>query len=152
MKKSYFIILFIPLGFFIYAMDFSNPWLTDFELAKKESKASGKPILLYFSGSDWCGICIKLKKTLFEDENFQKYASDNLILMQADFPRMKKNQQEEETKKQNESLAEKYNAEGIFPHLFLINAEGKILKEWQGDPQVKPEIFIEQLKKVNQHL
>jgi thioredoxin-related protein len=152
MKKSYFLVLIIPLAWFVYAMNFSNPWLTDFELAKKEAKESGKPILLYFSGSDWCGICIKLKKDFFEDESFKKYASDNLILVQADFPRMKKNQLNENEKKQNESLAEKYNAEGIFPHLLLLNPEGKVLKEWLGDPQVKPEAFIEQLKKCNQHL
>jgi thioredoxin-related protein len=152
MKKIYFIVLLIPIALFIYAMNFSNPWLKDFELAKKESKESGKPILLYFSGSDWCGICIKLKRDLFETQTFEKYASDNLILMQADFPRMKKNQLDEKEKKQNELLADKYNSQGVFPHLLLLNSEGKVLKEWLGDPKVKPEGFIEQLKKCKQPL
>jgi thioredoxin-related protein len=149
MKKIYFILLFIPMGWLMYSMDFSNPWITDFELAKMESRESGKPILLYFSGSDWCGICIKLKKNLFESEPFLKY-SENLVLMQADFPRMKKHQPEEKIKMQNEKLAEKYNAEGVFPHLLLLNAEGKVLKEWVGDPSLTPEGFIEQLKKCSQ--
>jgi thioredoxin-related protein len=152
MRKIYFIVLLIPCAWIVYAMNFSNPWINDFELAKKESKESGKPILLYFSGSDWCGVCIKLKKDLFEDEAFIKYSENNLVLMQADFPRLKKNQPEEKVKHQNDELADKYNKEGVFPHLLLLNSEGKVLKNWIGNPDLTPQQFIEELKKCHQPL
>jgi thioredoxin-related protein len=145
MRKAYLLLLLIPFGSFIYFMDFSNPWLTDFETASKEAKESGKPILLYFSGSDWCGNCIKLKKEVLENGDFKDYASGHLILMQADFPRMKKNQPGEAIKKQNELLAEKYNSGGVFPRLILLNPEGKIIKTWDGY-NTKPDVFINQLK------
>jgi thioredoxin-related protein len=147
MKKILFIIALIPVGFLLYNMNFSTPWLTDYEVAKKESKESGKSILLYFSGSDWCTNCMKLKKDILETEAFKGYAEEHLILMMADFPRMKKNKLDDKVIKQNEGLAEKYNPSGILPYMFLLNSEGKVLKEWKGNPNVKPEVFVEQMRK-----
>ncbi|MFL5729482.1 MAG: thioredoxin family protein, partial [Cytophagaceae bacterium] len=146
MKKAYFLLLLLPLGSFIYFMDFSDSWPNNFEAAQRESKVSGEPILLYFSGSDWCGTCMQLKKQVLDSETFQNYASENLILMQADFPRQKKNQLSNELKKQNETLAEKYNSNGIFPRLLLLSPDGKVLKDWQGYTGMKAETFINQLK------
>jgi thioredoxin-related protein len=147
MKKIFLIVFLVTIGFLLYDMNFSTPWLTDFEMAKKQSKESGKPILLYFSGSDWCTICIKMKKTILETETFQKYAEENLVLMVADFPRTKKNKLDPNIKKQNEELAEKYNQEGKFPYIILMNPDGKILKEWTGYSNATPEQFVDQLKK-----
>jgi thioredoxin-related protein len=146
MKKIYLFLLLIPLGSFIYYISSTESWLINFEEAKQESKQTGKPILLYFSGSDWCGPCIKLKKEMFDSETFKEYASSHLILMQADFPRTKKNQPDKSTMAQNEALAEKYNTGGVFPRVLLLNGEGKVLKEWNGYINEKPEVFIEHLK------
>lgn len=65
-------------------------WLTDFNKAKIIAKEDNKLILLNFSGSDWCGPCIKLKRDYFGSQTFMDMASEKLVLVNADFPRKKK--------------------------------------------------------------
>lgn len=125
--------LFVTL-FSIFAL-FSLGWGLDMEQAKTEAKAEHKLILLYFSGSDWCGPCIKLKKDIYESEEFGAFANEYLVLVKADFPRQKKNQLDKKQTQHNEALAEKYNNKGKFPFSVLINADGKVLKEWDGYPK-----------------
>lgn len=125
--------LFVTL-FSIFAL-FSPGWGLDMEQAKTEAKAEHKLILLYFSGSDWCGPCIKLKKDIYESEEFGAFANKHLVLVKADFPRQKKNQLDKKQTQHNEALAEKYNNKGKFPFSVLINADGKVLKEWDGYPK-----------------
>jgi thioredoxin-related protein len=109
-------------------------WGGDFEKAKAEATQNHKYILLNFCGSDWCGPCIKLKKDIFESADFEKFASENLVLVRADFPRLKKNQLDAKQTSHNEALAEKYNNQGKFPLTVLIDANGKVVKEWDGYP------------------
>ena len=71
-------------------------WETDFENAKKIAKEKNELILLNFSGSDWCGPCIMLRKDYLESDAFQDMAKGNLVMVNADFPRKKKNQQSAE--------------------------------------------------------
>lgn len=97
-------------------------------LAKKENKL----ILMRFSGSDWCGPCIMIKKTIFDASEFVSFANNKLVLLNADFPRQKKNQLSKEQQAWNEKLAEKYNQQGLFPFIVLTDADGNILKEWDG--------------------
>jgi thioredoxin-related protein len=120
----------------IFALFFmaDSPWKTDFVFAQKAAKENSKLVLLYFSGSDWCGPCIKLKKDVLEKESFLTFAQNCLFLVRADFPRAKKNQLATELKMANEALAEKYNAKGKFPLTVLINGDGKVLKQWEGFP------------------
>ena len=110
----------------------SSVWQTDFQKAQTEATTQKKYILLNFSGSDWCGPCIKLKKEILDSEEFLKYADEKLVLVRADFPRLKKNRLSPEQTKQNETLAEKYNPEGKFPLTVLIDASGKTVKSWEG--------------------
>lgn len=98
-------------------------WLTDFELAKKTAAEKKLPILADFSGSDWCGWCLKLDREVFSKKEFKEYAGKNLVLFLADFPRRKK--QDDKLKKQNSDLAEKYSVQG-FPTVLLMDAEGKV--------------------------
>lgn len=107
-------------------------WILDFNTAKSEAVTEKKMILLNFSGSDWCGPCIKLKKEVFESAEFKEYAADHLVLVRADFPRQKKNQLSKEQTTRNETLAEQYNPKGIFPLTVLIDPNGKVVKEWEG--------------------
>ena len=81
-------------------------WLTDFEQAKKLATEKNECILLNFSGSDWCGPCIRMKKEIFESTDFKSFADEHLVLVNADFPRGKKRQLSKITEKQNESLAD----------------------------------------------
>lgn len=110
-------------------------WGGDFEKARTEATQNNKYILLNFCGSDWCGPCIKLKKDIFESEDFQQYADGHLVLVRADFPRQKKNQLDAKQTAHNEALAEKYNPQGKFPFTLLLDANGKVLKEWDGYPK-----------------
>jgi thioredoxin-related protein len=121
-------------------------WVTDFNTAKQEATQQNKAILISFSGSDWCGPCIRMEKEIFESAAFVHYASDNLVLVKADFPRERKNQLSKDQEARNEALADRYNPEGKFPLTVLVNADGKVLKEWQGLPQKTPEQFIQEIQ------
>lgn len=123
-------------------------WETDFENAKKTAKEKNELILLNFSGSDWCGPCIMLRKDYLESDTFQDMAKGNLVMVNADFPRKKKNQQSAELVKRNEALAEKYNKEGLFPYTLLLNADGKVLKTWKGKPEVSVEKWAKEIKAI----
>lgn len=121
-------------------------WEPDFEKAKQVAKEKHELILLNFSGSDWCAPCIRMKKEVFENSNFSAMADANLVMVNADFPRNKKNKLADKIKKQNESLADKYNPEGKFPYTVLITPEGKVVSSWDGLPD-NAEKFTAQVKK-----
>ena len=133
------LITLLLAGFLMFA---SPDWLTDFEKAKTEAKASHKLILVNFSGSDWCGPCIKLTKDVFDSETFKSYAEKNLVLVNADFPRQKKNKLSKELTKHNEALADQYNIAGTFPLTLLLDENGKVLKKWEGNPGISPDQFV----------
>ena len=107
-------------------------WMTDFESAKSVAREHHKPILLNFSGSDWCLPCIRLKRDVFESSVFASYASQ-LVLVNADFPRQKKNKLSPEQEKQNKDLAALYNPNGLFPLTLLIDTNGKEIRRWVGE-------------------
>ncbi len=123
----------------------TSPWLTDFEEAKKTAQQKHQFILLNFSGSDWCGPCIRLHKEIFDSEAFNSLANEQLVLVNADFPRMKKNQLPKALQEQNDKLADTYNAAGNFPCTLLLNAAGKVIKEWDGFPKQGAALFIDDL-------
>ena len=123
-------------------------WEPDFQNAKKLAKENNQLILLNFSGSDWCVPCIGLRQEFFETEVFAAFAKKNLILVNADFPRKKKNAGTDEQIKRNEALAEQYNPNGIFPLTLLVNADGKVVASWQGKPKVSLEKWLEEIETV----
>ena len=128
----------------------SSPgWLTNFSEAKKQAAQNHELILLNFSGSDWCTSCIRMHKEMFESNVFKNYAAANLVLMNADFPRLNKHQLPKTLQNQNDSLADKYNPSGKFPYTLLINADGKVIKDWDdGMPKETPESFVQEIKTV----
>ena len=125
---------------------FSSPWETNFEKARQSAQSEHKLILLNFSGSDWCGPCIRLHKDIFDNSSFTQYANDHLVLVNADFPRLKKHKLPEDQQKMNDELADKYDKDGIFPLTLLITPDGKVIKKWEGNPQTTPETFVSQIK------
>lgn len=128
---------------------FSHPsWLTDWQQATQKATQENKYILLNFSGSDWCAPCIKMKKEVFESEAFLTLAEQKLVLVRADFPRSKKNQLVKEQVEHNEKLAEKYNPTGKFPLTLLVDAKGKVVKEWDGYVFASQDKFMAELTKV----
>jgi thioredoxin-related protein len=120
-------------------------WFGDFNAAKTEASKSHKLILVNFSGSDWCGPCIRERKEILETPAFENFASGHLVLVRADFPRQKKNQLSPEQTKLNDALADKYNPDGKFPYTLLIDENGKVLKDWDGFPDETPEQFVCQI-------
>lgn len=98
-------------------------WGTDYEVAKKEAAASKQSLLMDFTGSDWCGWCIKLKDEVFKHDAFKDGVKDKFVLVELDFPQDKSGQSEG-VQKQNRELAEKYGIEG-FPTILLADEQGR---------------------------
>jgi len=130
---------------------FTTEWLTDFNAAQQQAKQEQKLILISFSGSDWCGPCIKMKQEVYESAAFDSLAAKRLVLVRADFPRSKKNQLSEDQVKHNEALAEKYNPAGNFPFTVLTDATGTVLKTWDGYTFGSQGKFINELTKTINH-
>jgi thioredoxin-related protein len=126
----------------------TTPWLGNFNTAAVVASKEHKLILINFSGSDWCGPCIRLTKEIFQSKTFEDYASKNLVLVRADFPRQKKNQLDADQTKLNDALADKYNANGTFPLTLLVNENGKILKEWDGFPNESASNFVSEINSI----
>jgi thioredoxin-related protein/Tfp pilus assembly protein PilF len=97
-------------------------WTTNFEEAKAKAKADKKLLLVDFTGSDWCGWCIKLKDEVFDKEVFKAEAPKRFVLVELDFPRQKK--LPDELKKQNDELAKQFKVRG-FPTILMLDAEGQ---------------------------
>ena len=122
-----------------------SAWMTDFEAAKAKAKAENKPILVDFTGSDWCVWCIKLDKEVFSKKAFLDYASSNFVLVEIDFP-SKKVKQSAELKAQNEALSEKYDIKG-FPTILILDADGKVI-ERTGYQSGGAQNYVEHLKEI----
>jgi len=137
--------LSVLLGVIIYI---SPEWYLDFDKAKEMAQTQHKYILLNFSGSDWCGPCIRMKQEIFDVESFRQFANEHLVLVNADFPRTKKHALTNEQQKKNDQLADQYNQQGIFPLTSLLTADGKVIKTWEGLPQVSADEFIKQLQSI----
>ena len=122
-----------------------SAWLNDYKKAQEEAKANNKLLLLNFTGSDWCGWCIKFDKEVWSQPQFKDYARDNLVLVELDFPRRK--DQPAEVKKQNVQLAQQYEVLG-FPTIVVLNGNGQKLWQFDGYFPGGPEAFIAQLQKL----
>ncbi len=100
-------------------------WIEDWDLALASSKELDRPILINFTGSDWCGWCVRLKNEVFSQKEFDSYAKENLVLLKLDFPRSIA--QSDELKAQNSTLQKQFAIQG-FPTIVLVNSEGKEIK------------------------
>lgn len=101
-------------------------WYTDFDKAMAEARRTKKILLADFTGSDWCGWCIKLDKEVFKQKEFKDYAARNLVLVAVDFPKNK--WQTPAEKQKNNALAQKYGVQG-FPTILLFSPEGKLIAQ-----------------------
>jgi thioredoxin-related protein len=120
-----------------------SSWLTDFEAAKAAAKKEQKVILADFTGSDWCGWCIKLKEEVFSKPEFQKWADKNVVLLELDFPR--KTELPADLKKQNEALRKEYGVRG-YPTVLFLDAYGKQVGK-SGYVRGGPEAWIKAVEK-----
>lgn len=105
-------------------------WTTDYAKAVDMSKKSGKPIMAFFTGSDWCGWCKKLKSEVLDTKDFLAWAKDKVILLELDYPHNVK--QSDAVKKQNMALQSKYRIQG-FPTVLFLKADGKVIGQYGYD-------------------
>ncbi|TYP97559.1 thioredoxin-like protein [Tenacibaculum adriaticum] len=110
-------------------------WQSTFKEAVKKAKKEHKPILIYFTGSDWCGPCMELDKNLFHTEKFKAYSKENMVLYLADYPR-NKDLVTAKNKATNEELSRRY-AQTSFPTLIMIDENGNVLGRKNGSYMVE---------------
>lgn len=99
-------------------------WHDSFRAAQAAAKRKGKPVLTCFTGSDWCHWCVKLKEDIFDQEEFEQWASENVVLCELDYPRG--TMQNPTIKAANAQLKSKYNIQG-FPTVLIINEDGAVM-------------------------
>lgn len=126
------------------AEDNQVTWRSDFKKALNAASEKNRPILVNFSGSDWCGWCIRLDEEVFNKPVFKDFAEDNLVLFVADFPRTK--EVPPDTKQQNDELARTYGVRG-FPTILLLDKEGGVIGR-TGYQRGGPEAYVEHLKEM----
>lgn len=114
----------IIISLFLLVSTFSNAqelvWHTDANKAIAESNKSKKPLLLFFTGSDWCGWCIRLQQEVFTQADFKKWAKDNVVLLELDFPR--RTAQDDILKMQNAQIQQVFGVRG-YPTIWFVNAQ-----------------------------
>jgi protein disulfide-isomerase len=117
-------------------------WLEDYSAASASAKNKGKPVLINFTGSDWCYYCKKMDAEVLTQKEFVDYSDDSLVLFKADFPRGK--EIPETVAAQNRRLAEEYGVRG-FPTFVLVK-DGKVVGKWVGYVSGGPAGFIKEIK------
>jgi len=117
-------------------------WTDNYDKALTEAKTSNKKVLLDFTGSDWCGWCMKLNKEVFSTAKFKEYAKQNLILVEADFPQLKK--LSKKVQDQNEKLKAQFGIKG-YPTVFILDGDGKTLQQL-GYMEGGPDAFIAKIE------
>jgi protein disulfide-isomerase len=125
----------------------SEGWQTDFNAALAQAGNAHKLVLLDFTGSDWCGWCIKLSKDIFSRTEFKDFAAKNLVLVEVDFPARKA--LPDALKAQNDALAAKFAVEG-FPTLVLVDSAGKEVARHVGYLPGGPDSLIKWVERVQQ--
>ena len=118
--KQFLLLIIIALSQTKNAQSVDLNWHTDLSKAVSISINEKKPLMLFFTGSDWCGWCIRLKKEVFNHEKFKVWSDDNLILVELDFPRRKK--LESNILNQNRELARIFGVSG-YPTCWLVEPQ-----------------------------
>ncbi|CAM3304420.1 thioredoxin family protein [Aequorivita lipolytica] len=141
MKKIILLLAAIVFSITLSAQE----WQTDFKTAKQISSEENRSIILVFQGSDWCAPCIKLDREIWSTDEFKTYAKNHFVMLQADFPRKKRNALPDAQQQKNNQLAEKYNKRGYFPFVVVLDKDGTVLGE-AGYEKTSPEAYIEKLE------
>ena len=140
--KRLLLSIFLLAASTVFAAD---GWQTNYKTAIEQAAKDKKSVLLDFTGSDWCGWCIKLKTESLSQPAFKSFARKNLILVEVDFPKGK--HQSAEVKAQNAELQKQFGVQG-FPTLVLLNGEGKEIARNSGYLAGGPKALIAWVEKV----
>ena len=143
------LLLFISIN--LYSQESELEWHTDVSKAINISMENEKPLFFFFTGSDWCGWCIKLQKEVFFKPEFVKWAKNNLTLVELDFPRKKK--LDASLQKQNDNLRNMFAVRGyptgwiVIPEIVDKNVNFKRLGS-QGYVAGGPSAWIKGAEKI----
>ncbi|MBN1327403.1 MAG: thioredoxin family protein [Candidatus Cloacimonetes bacterium] len=119
-------------------------WYSNIEEAISNASTDNKAILINFTGSDWCGWCVRLKDEVFSQEDFSTFAQENLILVKLDYPR--NIAQSDETKLYNNQMMAKYQVKG-FPTIVLLDSKGKEIGRTGYKPG-GPAVYVTHLQSI----
>lgn len=132
MKKILIIVMLVVSGMAAQAQE-GQTWFTDMSKAVEASRQEQKPLFLFFTGSDWCGWCIRLQNEVFKTPEFTAWVKDHAILVELDYPR--KTPQSDEIKQQNGQLQQMFEVQG-YPTVWFVKPsvieDGKINLEKLG--------------------
>lgn len=136
--------LLVLLSLFPALSQGAPSWLTDAAKAQAQARSENKAVLMNFTGSDWCGWCIRLQREVFSKPEFDEYASKNLVLVEVDFPQRKA--QSDAQRRANIALAQRFNIEG-YPTLVVLDSNGKELGRLGYEPG-GPKSFVGKLARL----
>jgi thioredoxin-related protein len=142
--KKFFAVLLLT-GLFAGALFAATPkgWTSDFEAAKVKAANENRLMYVLFTGSDWCGYCIKLQKEVLSKPKFKKLGEKDFVFVYIDFPRKSR----ADNPMANRVLAKMYNVQG-FPTAFVMDPNGKVLTKIVGALPMKQ--YIKKLETVRQ--
>lgn len=123
----------------------ASGWTEDYEAAMARGKAEGKLVLTDFTGSDWCGWCVRLAEEVFETPEFKAWAKDHVVLLELDYPR--RTEQSEALKAQNQELLKKHGVRG-FPTILFLDPKTGESKGELGYLRGGPSVWIEAAQKI----
>ena len=136
------ILLFVMLGI---TNGHGQKWQQSIEQALAEAEINNKKILLFFSVSEQCDNCVQLEKNVFSSDAFIAYANENYILVKMDFSDNAETATAEVMQK-NLLIIEKYNKDGFFPLVVVLNKDLKVLGKTGLYENETPDQFISQIR------
>lgn len=110
-------------------------WLTKMDKAQEQSKETGLPILVLFTGTSWCSYCIKLEDEVFSKSEFKTFADKNLVLLKLEFGPGGK-----ASNKKDEALEKEFNVSS-YPSYFLTDSAGERLANGGYSDGINPTEF-----------
>lgn len=132
-------------GCFLLAQNLTaQDWQTSMQKSMDLAQSKNLHIILVFQGSDWCAPCIKLDHEVWGTKEFQDLARDHFVMLRADFPRKQKNKLPAAQEEHNKALAARYNPNGYFPYVVVLDPSGNILGQ-TGYEKTTPKAYFNKL-------
>ena len=124
----------------------AQQWQNDLDMGLKAAAQQNKKVLLFFSVPEHCDTCVKLEKKIFQSPEFLAFAESNYVLVKIDFSYQSEDLSKEQLEK-NLLIVEKYNKDGFFPHVVVLNTAAKITLKTSVYNNETPQEYLSLLKK-----